>query len=53
MKTSLVLLSLLFCSNAAIGADAVRELSPHLGKTPALVVVVCGGQQRCDHRRRA
>ena len=34
----------LACS-AAIADDAVVELSKHLGKTPALVVVVCDGDE--------
>ncbi len=45
MKIWFALLStLLFCC-AAIADDAVIELSKHLGKTPALVVVVCGGDE--------
>ncbi len=45
MKTWFALLStLLFCC-MAIADDAVLELSKHLGKTPALVVVVCGGDE--------
>ncbi|MHC4332139.1 MAG: hypothetical protein ACYSWW_28950, partial [Planctomycetota bacterium] len=42
MKTWFGLLSALLCCSAAIAGDAVIELSRHLGKTPALVVVVCG-----------
>jgi len=42
MKTWLGLLSTLFCCSAAIAGDAVRDLSEQLGKTPALVVVICG-----------
>jgi len=33
------------CCSAAIADDAVVELSQHLGKTPALVVVVCAGDE--------
>ena len=40
MKTWFGLFSVLLCCGAA-HADAVTELSPHLGETPALVVVVC------------
>ncbi|MHC4241933.1 MAG: hypothetical protein ACYSU4_05985 [Planctomycetota bacterium] len=36
-----LLISLLFCC-VAIADDAVLDLSKHLEKTPALVVVVCG-----------
>ncbi len=36
--------SLLYCGTT-IADDAVIELSKHLGKTPALVVVVCGDDQ--------
>ena len=36
-----LLLTLVFCSSSLAG-DAVGELARHLGKTPALVVVVCG-----------
>jgi outer membrane protein assembly factor BamB len=39
-----LLISFLFCC-AAIADDAVLELSKHLGKTPALVVVVCEGDE--------
>ena len=39
-----LLSSLLFCCSA-IADDAVLELSKHLGKTPALVVVVCEGDE--------
>jgi len=42
MKTWFVLLSTFFCCCSAIADDAVPELSRHLAKTPALVVVVCG-----------
>jgi len=45
MKTCFALLSTLLCCHAAIAADAAVDLSKHLGKTPALVVVVCGGNQ--------
>ena len=34
--------TLLFCSSS-LADDAVGDLAPHLGKTPALVVVVYGG----------
>jgi len=33
------------CCGAVIADDAVVELSKHLGETPALVVVVCGGEE--------
>ena len=46
MKTWFGLLSTFLCCHAAIADDAVLELSKHLGKTPALVVVVCGGDER-------
>ncbi|MHC4178491.1 MAG: outer membrane protein assembly factor BamB family protein [Planctomycetota bacterium] len=42
MKTLFGLLSTLICCSAAIADDAVLDLSKHLGKAPALVVVVCG-----------
>ncbi len=45
MKTWFGLLSLMLCCPAAIADDAVVDLSGHLGKTPALVVVVCAGDQ--------
>ena len=41
MKTPFALLSMLLCCSTAIADDAVRELSKHLPKTPALVVVIC------------
>ena len=46
MKTWLGLLGMLLLCFAAVADDAVVELSKHLGKTPALVVVVCGGDER-------
>ncbi len=46
MKTLFGLLSTLLCCCAAMADDAVLELSKHLGKTPALVVVVCEGGER-------
>ena len=45
MKTWFVLLSTFLCCCAAIADDAVLELSKHLAKTPALVVVVCGADE--------
>lgn len=45
MKTLCVSLVALLCCSAAMADDAVVELSKHLGKTPALVVVVCGGDE--------
>ena len=42
MKTWFVLLSALIFCCTAIADDAVPELSGHIDKTPALVVVVCG-----------
>ncbi|MHC4519749.1 MAG: outer membrane protein assembly factor BamB family protein [Planctomycetota bacterium] len=42
MKTWLRLLIAFLCCRPVIASDAVAELSKHLGKTPALVVVVCG-----------
>ncbi len=45
MRTWLgLLLACLGCC-AARADDAVHELSKHLGKTPALVVAVCGGEE--------
>jgi len=46
MKTRLGLLSTLLCCSAAIAEDAVVDLSEHLGKTPALVVVLSGGDEK-------
>jgi outer membrane protein assembly factor BamB len=45
MKTWFGLLSVFLCCCTAIADDAVPELSKHLAKTPALVVVVCGGDE--------
>ena len=45
MKSCFALLSLFLCCSAAFADDAVLELSKHLGKTPALVVVVCEGEE--------
>jgi len=45
MKIWFVLLSALIFCCTAIANDAVPELSKYIGKTPALVVVVCGGDQ--------
>src|SRR3972149_3814608 len=45
MKTRLGRLSLLLCCSAPIADDAVFQLSKHLGKTPALVVLVCGADE--------
>jgi len=45
MKTWFVLLSTFLCCYSAIADDAVLDLSKHLGTTPALVVVVCGGDE--------
>ncbi len=45
MKTWFRLLSVLLCCSAVSADVAVSELSRHLGKTPALVVVVCGGDE--------
>ncbi len=45
MKTRFALLLMFLCCSAAIADDAVLELSEHLGKTPALVVVVCPGEE--------
>jgi len=45
MKTWFVLLSTFLCCYSAIADDAVLDLSKHLGMTPALVVVVCGGDE--------
>ena len=42
MKILFTLLGALLCCCTAVADDAVLELSKHLGKTPALVVVVCG-----------
>jgi len=39
------LLSSLLCTTVAVADDALVELSKHLGKTPGLVVVVCGGDE--------
>ena len=46
MKTWLGLLMATSCCCAAMADDAVLTLSKHLGRTPALVVVVCEGTQR-------
>jgi len=45
MKTWFGLLSAFLCCCTAIADDAVPELSKHLAKTPALVVVVCDGDE--------
>jgi len=45
MKRRFVLLMAFLCCCPAMADDAVLELSKHLGKTPALVVVVCGGDK--------
>ena len=45
MKTGFGLLCTFLCCGTAIADDAVLELSRHLGKTPALVVVVCAGDR--------
>ncbi len=45
MKTLFGLLGTLICCCTAVADDAVVELSKHLGKTPALVVVVCRGDE--------
>jgi len=45
MKTWFGLLSVLLYCCAAMADDAVPELSRHLAKTPALVVVVCAGDE--------
>ncbi len=45
MKIWFGVLSTLLCCCAAIADDAVPELSKHLAKTPALVVVVCGADE--------
>ena len=42
MKTWFGLLSTLICCSVSMADDAVLDLSKHLGKTPALVVAVCG-----------
>jgi outer membrane protein assembly factor BamB len=42
MRTLPALLAIFSVSCAATADDAVVELSQHLGRTPALVVVVCG-----------
>ena len=43
MKTWFAALVAMVCCGAVMADDAVRDLSKHLGKTPALVVVVCRG----------
>ncbi|MHC4119577.1 MAG: outer membrane protein assembly factor BamB family protein [Planctomycetota bacterium] len=45
MKTWFGLLSIFLFCQAAAGGDAAIELSRHLGKTPALVAVVCAGDE--------
>lgn len=45
MKTWFVLLSTFFCCCMAMGDDAVSRLSRHLARKPALVVMVCAGNQ--------
>ncbi|MHC4435230.1 MAG: class I SAM-dependent methyltransferase, partial [Planctomycetota bacterium] len=44
MKTWFALLSILLCCGAA-NANAVTELSQHLGEMPALVAVICQGEE--------
>ena len=39
------ILSWLLCCGTAVADDVVVELSKQLGNTPALVVVVCSGEQ--------
>ena len=46
MKTGLTILIPLLSWGMAAADDAVGQLSKHLEKTPALVVVVCGGDER-------
>ena len=46
MKIWLGLLGAWLCCFAARADDAVVELCKHLGNTPALVVAVCGGDER-------
>ena len=46
MKILFALLSSFLLCCTAIADDAVVELSKHLGKTPALVVVVCEGNEQ-------
>jgi len=45
MKTWFVLLSAFIFCCTAIAEDAVTELSRHITGTPALIVVVCGGDE--------
>ncbi len=46
MKIQYILLTVLLCCSTTLGDDAVAELSSHLNpKTPALVVVVCAGDE--------
>ncbi|MEA3226556.1 MAG: hypothetical protein U9Q07_11450, partial [Planctomycetota bacterium] len=45
MKTWFGLLSIFLCCRAATAGDAVLDLSGRLGKTPALVAVVCAGDE--------
>jgi hypothetical protein len=46
MKTWLAALGVMVCCGAVLADDAVRDLSKHLGRTPALVVVVCPGDEQ-------
>ncbi len=45
MKTCLGLLSTMCCCCAVMADEAVDVLSKHVGRTPALVVVVCRGDE--------
>lgn len=46
MKIWLGLLSMMCCWGAVLADDAVPVLSKHLGRTPALVVMVCRGDEQ-------
>jgi hypothetical protein len=46
MRTWLGFLTTLVCCCTVTADDAVEVLSKHLGRTPALVVVVCRGDER-------
>ena len=46
MKALIGLFCALLCVRPALAEDALQQLNDHLGKSPALVVVVCSGHQR-------
>ncbi len=46
MQTPLGLLGTLLCCASAVADDAAGRLAEHLGKKPALVVVVCASDEQ-------